>query len=160
MNQTGKNILAFVVFLFICLGAAQLGSLFTIPSLDDWYQQIQKPAWTPPNWVFAPVWTLLYVSMAVAAWGVWKERDRQSVALPIGLFFAQLLVNVLWSYLFFTLHLPGWALLDLVILWVLILFTLITFYRVKAWAGLILIPYLLWVAYAGTLNAAIWQMNG
>jgi tryptophan-rich sensory protein len=154
-----RSFLGLVVWLAVCFGAAAIGSLFTGASVGSWYQSLKRPAWTPPNWLFGPVWTLLYAMMAVAAWLVWRRAGLAAAALPIALFALQLAFNVGWSALFFGLHRPGPAFAEIVALWALILATLLTFWRVSAPAGALLVPYLLWVTFAACLNFAIWRMN-
>ncbi|MBM4069716.1 MAG: tryptophan-rich sensory protein [Planctomycetes bacterium] len=146
------------VFLVICLGTAGLGAVLTNLSVGEWYANLPKPSWNPPNWVFGPVWTVLYCGMAVAAWLVWSRqgRDRKVAMLLFGL---QLCLNAVWSALFFGLRSPGLALADIILLWLAILATILAFRRVSAMAAALLIPYLAWVSFAVALNAAIWRMN-
>jgi translocator protein len=141
----------------ICLGAGWFGSLLTRPALMTWYEGLSKPDWTPPNWLFAPVWTTLYVAMGVAAWLVWRRSSL--TAAPMQLFLLQLLLNVAWSAVFFRFRSPGWAFLEIVALWCAILFTAIAFGRAAPVAGWLMIPYLVWVSYAAALNFAIWRLN-
>lgn len=141
----------------VCLGAGWLGSLLTRPALMTWYEGLSKPNWTPPNWLFAPVWTILYVAMAVAAWLVWRRSGL--AAVPMQLFLLQLLLNVAWSAVFFRFHAPGLAFLEIVALWCAILLTAIAFGRTAPVAGWLMIPYLVWVSYATALNFAIWRLN-
>jgi benzodiazapine receptor len=141
----------------VCLGAGWLGSLLTRPALMTWYERLSKPNWTPPNWLFAPVWTILYVAMGVAAWLVWRRSSF--TAAPMQLFLLQLLLNVAWSAVFFRFRSPGWAFIEIVALWCAILLTAITFGRTAPAAGWLMIPYLLWVSYAAALNFAIWRLN-
>lgn len=126
---------------------------------SDWYQQLAKPSWTPPNTVFAPVWTLLYILMAVAAWLVWKRAGFAGAAWPLGLYLVQLALNGGWSWLFFGRHEIGFALLDLAALWTVLLATTILFWRVQLVAGALLLPYLAWVSFAGALNLSLWRLN-
>lgn len=147
------------VFVFICLGAAALGGIATGPAIDGWYRTLEKPPWRPPNWVFGPVWTVLYLLMAVAAWLVWRSARWRSAAIPLGLFAVQLILNVAWSWIFFRLQLPGWALLELVILWLAIAMTTWAFFRRSSTAGWLMVPYLAWVSFAGALNFEIWRLN-
>lgn len=125
----------------------------------EWYASLAKPAWNPPSAVFAPVWTLLYAMMGVAAWLVWKQVGFREAALPLSLFLVQLVLNALWSYLFFGLHRPDLALLDIVTLWVAILVVLVLFWRVAVPAGILLLPYLCWVGFASFLNFTLWRLN-
>lgn len=143
----------------ICFAAAGIGSLFTNPEIGGWYARIAKPSWTPPNRVFGPVWSVLYLMMAVAAWLVWKERGFDGAATPLALFGVQLLFNTLWSILFFGMHRIGFALADIILLWCAILATLLAFWRVSTVAGALMIPYLMWVTYAALLNYSIWRLN-
>ncbi|MGB8475729.1 MAG: TspO/MBR family protein [Candidatus Acidiferrum sp.] len=145
------------VCITVCLGAGWLGSLLTRPALKAWYEELSKPHWTPPNWLFAPVWTALYVAMAVATWLVWRRSSLTSV--PMRLFLLQLLLNVAWSAVFFRFRSPGWAFLEIAILWCAILLTAIAFRRTAPLAGWLMVPYLMWVSYAGALNFAIWRLN-
>ena len=141
----------------VCVGAGWLGSLLTRPALMTWYEGLSKPDWTPPNWLFAPVWTIMYVAMAIAAWLVWRRSGL--AAVPMQLFLLQLLLNVAWSAVFFRFRSPGWAFLEIVALWCAILFTAIAFGRAAPVAGWLMIPYLVWVSYAAALNFAIWRLN-
>ena len=142
------------------LAVGGLGGIATASSVSTWYQTLTRPSWNPPDRIFGPVWTLLYVLMGVALWSVWRLGwDTPGVRAAIILFGVQLLLNLLWSLIFFGLRRPGWALLEIVILWALILATLVGFYRLRPVAGLLLIPYQLWVTFASALNAAIWWLN-
>jgi tryptophan-rich sensory protein len=125
----------------------------------EWYASLAKPAWTPPSAIFGPVWTTLYVLMAVAAWLVWKRAGFSGAGQALGLFIFQLILNVLWSYLFFGLHRIGFAFVDVVALWIVILMVMVLFWG-KDWrAGALMIPYLAWVSFASSLNFALWRMN-
>ena len=141
----------------ICLGASVLGSLFTWPSLKPWYAELDKPRWTPPNWLFGPVWTILFLAMAFAAWLVWRQTDL--TAAPMRLFLLQLILSIGWSALFFHLRSPGAAFIEIVLLWCAILMTAIAFGRIVPLAYWLMAPYLLWVSYAAVLNFAIWRLN-
>lgn len=154
-----RSAIGLVVFLAICLLIAQLGSMLTRPSIGTWYANIAKPDWTPPNWLFAPVWTTLYVMMAVAAWLVWRDHGLQAASLAMTLFAVQLALNLGWSALFFYLHQPGAAFAEIVLLWLLILLTILAFSKLSLTAAWLMAPYLLWVAFAAALNFAIWRMN-
>jgi benzodiazapine receptor len=141
----------------VCLAAAGLGSLLTTPALRPWYAGLNKPRWTPPNWLFGPVWTVLYLAMAVAAWLVWREVGL--TAAPMRLFLLQLLLNVAWSAVFFRFRLPGPAFAEIILLWAAILATTIEFWAEVPAAGWLFVPYLIWVSYAAALNFAIWRLN-
>jgi translocator protein len=125
----------------------------------EFYAQLARPAWAPPAWLFGPVWTLLYLLMAIAAWLVWRERGFRGATFPLGLFFAQLALNSLWSWLFFAWHLGALSVVEIVILWLLIAATTVAFWRVRPLAGALLLPYFAWVTFAAALNYAIWQLN-
>lgn len=157
MRHSRASWIALLAFLAVCFAVAGIGGAVTATSVDTWYPTLAKPAFTPPDAVFGPVWTVLYAMMALAAWVVWRRVDWQGWALY--LFFAQLALNLLWSILFFGLQLVGLALVDIVVLVVLIALTTAAFWRVDRRAGLLLVPYLLWVVYASALNGAIWRMN-
>jgi benzodiazapine receptor len=156
---TTRQAIALAVSVGICLGAAGLGSILTISSIGTWYATLRKPSWTPPNGAFGPIWTTLYLSMAVAAWLVWRTGGFSHARLPLTLFVIQLALNVAWSGLFFRWHWLGAAFLEVVLLWIFILLTAIAFWPVSRVAGWLMVPYLAWVAIAASLNAAIWRMN-
>lgn len=140
--------------------AAGVGGIATSAGVNDWYPTLAKPSWTPPAWLFGPVWTVLYASMAVAAWIVWKQAGRLGAArVPLSWHLVQLGLNGVWSWLFFGIRRPGLAAVEIVVLWVAILATILTFARRSRLAGALLIPYLLWVTFAAALNIAIWRLN-
>jgi benzodiazapine receptor len=145
------------VFIILCFAVAGIGGLTTTPNIPNWYATLAKPAWTPPDWIFGPVWSALYLSMALAAWLVWRKGDA---LLPLTLFAVQLSFNAAWSWLFFGLHSPGIAFVDIVLLWLAIVATTIAFWRRSLVAGLLFVPYLVWVSFATVLNWAIWRLNG
>lgn len=124
-----------------------------------WYETLNKPGWTPPNWVFPLVWPILYVLMAIAAWLIWKEYGFKEGREPLRWFGIQLFLNALWSWIFFGEHLIGTALGEILMLWIAILFTSLLFWKKNRFAGLLMMPYLLWVSYATALNYAIFQLN-
>ncbi len=126
---------------------------------NDWYAGLTKPAWNPPGWLFGPVWTILYAMMAVAAWRVWLQGGWTRQKAALGLYLLQWSLNALWTQLFFSLHRPGWALTEILVLLAAILATLRTFWRVDRPAALLLLPYAAWVAFASVLNWTIWRLN-
>jgi tryptophan-rich sensory protein len=143
-----------------CFAAAGVGSLYTTPAIPVWYASLQKPAWTPPAWLFAPVWTLLYLMMSVAVWLVWRERGfGAGAAFPLTLFAVQLILNALWSIVFFGWKRPDLALVEIFFLWAAIFATMLSFRRVSPPAAWLMWPYLLWVTFAGFLNLSIWKLN-
>jgi benzodiazapine receptor len=155
-----QDLVGLVVALAVPLAVGGLGGIATSSSVSTWYQTLSRPSWNPPDWVFGPVWTLLYILMGVAMWLVWRSGwDSPEGQMGLILFGVQLLFNLLWSLIFFGLRKPGWALLEIGLLWVLILATLVQFYRLRPGAGLLLVPYQLWVTFATALNAAIWWLN-
>jgi len=148
-----------VVFVMVCLAAGGLGAVATTPEIGGWYKTLGKPSWNPPDRVFGPVWTTLFVLMGIAAWLVWQRDGFKAAAKPLSLFAVQLVLNVAWSWIFFGLHQPGWAFVEIVILWLAILATTILFFRCSKIAGWLLVPYLAWVSFASVLNFTIWRMN-
>lgn len=124
-----------------------------------WYASLQKPSWNPPGWLFGPVWTLLYVLMAVAAWQVWRRGGFKANRVPLACFLVQLALNAAWTPLFFGLHQPGWAFVDITLLWLAIVFTLVAFWRAHRVSAWLLAPYLAWVSFASILNFTLWRMN-
>ncbi len=148
--------LALGLWLFVSFSAAATGSR---NRPDEWYLYLKKPMWNPPGWIFAPVWTLLYAMMALAAWRVWEAVPLAESWLALGCFLAQLMANALWSWLFFGKRRIDLALLDLSLLWILVLSCLLLFYELDRVAGLLLLPYLGWLSFAGMLNVSIWRLN-
>lgn len=148
-----------IISIAICLGAGGLGAIATTPEIDGWYKTIEKPSWNPPGYVFGPVWTALYIMMGVAAWLVWKREGFKKAKVPLVLFTVQLLLNVVWSWIFFNLHQPGWAFVEIAVLWIAIVATTIAFFKCQKVAGWLMMPYLAWVSFASVLNFTIWQLN-
>ena len=147
---------ALVGMVVVCLSVAGIGGLATAPNIPTWYAGLAKPAWTPPGWIFGPVWSFLYLSMAVAAWLVWR---RGNALVPMTLFAVQLTFNMAWSWLFFGQHSPGAAVIDVVLLWAAIAATMLVFWFRSTIAGLLFMPYLAWVSFAAVLNFTIWRLN-
>ena len=178
-----KNIFKLIISLVICEGAGLIGSVFTAPAIGGWYAALNKPAWTPPGAVIGIVWTTLFLLMGISLYLVWSKNwkivppapsearklwNRFSEKLWFGswreenavaVFVIQLVLNILWSALFFALKSPGLAFFELIMLWVAIEYTIMNFYRISKTAAYLLIPYILWVTFAGYLNYVIWQMN-
>jgi translocator protein len=155
----GRQSAMLAFFLTMCFGTGIVGAAATAVSVSGWYQTLNKPAWTPPDWVFGPVWSTLYFLMALAAWLVWRRTGWSTGRAALALFAAQLALNAIWSTLFFNLHSPGIAFVDIILLWVAIGATVWSFGRISALAGCLFVPYLLWVSFAAVLNWAIWTMN-
>lgn len=155
-----RSIIGLVVAVLVSQSAGAIGGFFTASSVRTWYVDINKPPFNPPSWVFGPVWTILYTLMGVAAWLVWKNgTDRRAVRIALWLFAVQLVLNALWSIIFFGLRSPGYALLELVVLWAVMLATMVQFFRVCKAAGFLFVPYQLWVSFAAVLNYYIWRLN-
>lgn len=152
-----KSVLALVFFLGAALGVAAFSALFPPGA---WYEQLAKPVWTPPNWVFAPVWILLYVLIGVSGWLVWRCCGFWAAPAAFSAFALQLILNGAWSWLFFGLHKPGMAFGEILLLWLGILVTIILFWNKTRLAGAQLLPYWAWVSFAAALNWKIWQLNG
>ncbi|MCX6709633.1 MAG: tryptophan-rich sensory protein [Candidatus Woesearchaeota archaeon] len=152
------NFLKLIASILICLGAGFIGSIFTMPSIKGWYSTLNKPFFSPPNWVFAPVWTALFILMGISLYFVWSEKSKKRIA-ALSVFFVQLGLNILWSVLFFALHAPFLALIEIIILWGAIFLTIARFNRVKRESAALLIPYILWVSFASILNFSIWLLN-
>jgi tryptophan-rich sensory protein len=157
--MTPRALLSLGAFLGITFAVAGAGSVFTGLSLDSWYRDLAKPAWTPPNWIFGPVWTTLYAMIAVAGWIAWRRTPRAERRGVFGPYVAQLGLNLAWSGLFFGLRSPLLGLIGIVGLWATIAWASAGFWRVSRTAGVLLAPYLAWVTFAGALNAALWWLN-
>jgi benzodiazapine receptor len=151
-----RNIFGLIGWLVASLTAGWIGSRY---APGTWYASLAKPDWTPPNAVFAPVWTVLYILMAVAAWLVWRQVGFKGASVALTLFIAQLALNALWSYLFFGANRPDLAFFEIVVLWTVILIVALLFWSEVRIAGVLMIPYLLWVGFASYLNFVLWQMN-
>ena len=153
-----KQIIGCIAWLALSFMAAAIGAVASIQA-SSFYLQLARPEWAPPAGVFGPVWAVLYALMAIAAWLVWQVGGFRVARTALTLFLVQLAVNALWSWLFFGWHWGGLAFVDIGLLWVLIIATLIAFWRIRPLAGALLIPYLLWVSFAMALNYSIWQLN-
>lgn len=154
-----NNTFKLIISLIIPQLAGGLGSYFTIGSVRDWYPMLVKPVLNPPAWIFGPVWTTLFLLMGYALYVVWKNGSGKSKCLAYSAFGIQMVLNTLWSIIFFGLHSPAGAFFELIALWLAILATIITFAKVSKTAAWLLLPYILWVSFAGYLNYSIWQLN-
>lgn len=155
-----NNASKFIIAVAIAELAGIIGSVFTAPAIEGWYAGIVKPAFNPPSWVFGPVWTLLYALMGTAAFLIWKKGlDRSDVRIALGIFAVQLILNTLWSMIFFGLQSPGGAVVAIVVLWLAIVATIVAFAKISRPAAWLLAPYILWVTFAGYLNFTIWMLN-
>ncbi|WP_095415750.1 TspO/MBR family protein [Thermogutta terrifontis] len=157
--RTAKDWVGLVVFVGVCLAVGFLGSLATAPQVDGWYRTLNKPTWNPPSSVFGPVWTTLFITMGIAAWLVWKQTGFRAGNVPLGLFGLQLVLNAAWSWIFFGMHRPDLAFIEILVLWLAIVATMWAFFRYSRLAGWLLTPYLAWVSFAAVLNFTIWRMN-
>lgn len=155
-----KSVWKLIFFILVCQLAGFVGSLVTTPAISTWYAGLEKPVFSPPNWLFAPVWILLYLLMGISAYLVWSQGVRkQEVKRGLALFFLQLVLNTLWSFLFFGLHFPFLALIEILFLWLMILLTILSFFRICRSAGILLLPYLFWVSFAALLNFSVFVLN-
>jgi tryptophan-rich sensory protein len=163
-STTGKNLVVRIIKLAVCVVVCQLagviGSLFTAPAVPGWYASLVKPSFTPPSWVFSPVWITLFLLMGIAAFLVWDKGLRtRGVLAGLVAFDVQLVLNVTWSAAFFGLRSPGAGLAVIAVLWIAILTTIVLFYRVSRPAAVLMLPYILWVSFAAILNVSLFSLN-
>jgi translocator protein len=155
-----RDIWKLVVSIVACLVAGAIGSIFTRSAVTTWYATLGKPTFSPPNWLFAPVWTLLYILMGIAAFLVWRKGlGNRQVRSALIVFLIQLILNTLWSVVFFGLESPLFGLVVISVLWMAILVTVIQFFKISREASVLLWPYFLWVTFAAVLNSSIWLLN-
>ncbi len=160
-----NNIFKLIIAIVVSELAGIIGSVFTAPSIAGWYAGIVKPALNPPAWVFGPVWTILFALMGISAFLIWSSYakapvdKKKGIKVALILFGVQLVLNTLWSIIFFGLHSPGGALIEIIFLWLVILATIIYFYKISKPAAWFLVPYILWVSFAMYLNLMIWRLN-
>lgn len=155
MSAAGQ-LIALLVWVGLCFLTAWIGSRF---SPGEWYAQLHRPSWTPPGYLFGPVWSFLYLSMGIAAWLVWRRAGFSGARLALILFVVQLVLNGMWSWIFFGTQRPGLAFAEILILWGMILATTLAFWRASTTAGILFLPYLAWVSFAAILNYSIWKLN-
>jgi tryptophan-rich sensory protein len=156
MKQFGK----LVCSVCVCLLTGFLGSFFTMDSVATWYSDLSRPSFAPPNWTFGLVWPILYIMMGISAFLIWNSGlDKRQVKIALGLFLLQLVLNGLWTPIFFGLHMIAFALVELVLLWLAILLTILAFWRISKPATIFLFPYIIWVSFAVVLNTAFWHLN-
>lgn len=153
-----KQVIGLLVWLLLAFAAAAAGGLASIQA-GPFYLGLVRPAWAPPAWLFGPVWSVLYLLMAVAAWLVWRAGASNRSAAGLVVFTVQLAFNALWTWLFFAWHRGAWAFAEIVVLWVLIVVTMILFARTHKLAAALLAPYLAWVTFAAALNFSLWRLN-
>ena len=156
MSNTAKLVICIV----LTVGLGSLGGIFTASEIQGWYLHLNKPSWNPPNWLFAPVWTTLYLLMGIALYLVWKTpADADTKRWAVIVFVVQFVLNFLWSYIFFREHQLGWAFVEIIVMWLAILCTIIGFSRINKIAAWLLVPYISWVSFAAILNYTVWQLN-
>jgi len=158
LPSSARQVLGLMGWLLVVFVAAGIGSAGSAQA-GSFYSQLTRPGWAPPSWVFGPVWTFLYFLMGISAWLVWRAWSSKACRFSLFLFLVQLAFNALWSWLFFVWNLGALAFAEVVLLWGLILAAAIAFYRIRALAGVLLIPYLLWVGFASVLSYTLWQLN-
>ena len=156
----GIEILKLAISILINLLAGFIGSIFTNRQIPTWFATLKKPSFSPPNWLFGPVWTALFILMGVSLFLIWRKGlNYPSVKIALIIFGIQLLLNILWSFLFFAQRAPLAGFIEIIILWVLILMTILTFYPISKTAAILLLPYILWVSFASILNFSLWRLN-
>ncbi len=154
-----KNILKLILFIGVCLGAGIVGSFFTISAIPNWYTTLHKPFFSPPSWIFGPVWTVLYVLMGVALYLALSGKGKGEREKAIRIFAIQLILNAAWSIIFFGMRNPALALEEIIALWIAIILTIKAFLKINKLAGKLLVPYLVWVSFAAILNLFIVLLN-
>lgn len=160
-----NNFFRLIIAVAVSEAAGIIGSVFTVSTIPTWYARLVKPALNPPSWIFGPVWTTLYALMGIAAFLIWSsyakatEDKKKGIKIALVLFGIQLFLNAIWSIIFFGMHSPGWAFVDIVALWLSIVWTIAVFYKISKPAAYLLVPYLLWVSFASYLNYSIWMLN-
>jgi len=159
-GSRARDIVGLLLSIFVCQLAGLLGSVFTTPAIPTWYASLKKPFFTPPSWVFTPVWVTLFTLMGISLYIVWKKGlSRHDVRRAVGLFGIQLVLNVLWSVVFFGAQSPLYGFVIIVLLWIALLATIVVFYRVSRTAAVLLVPYFLWGSFASILNLSILILN-
>ena len=159
-NSRVRDIAKLCISVLACQCAGFIGSIFTTPSIPTWYATLQKPLFTPPSWLFAPAWITLYLLMGISAFIIWRRGvDNRRVREALIVFLIQLILNSLWSIVFFGLKSPLYGVVVIVALWMAILFTIFRFFKLSSTAGGLLLPYILWVSFAAVLNISIWVLN-
>lgn len=154
-----EQLIALVVFLGLCAAVAAIGSVMSSSAMDGWYSDLEQPDWNPPDWVFGPVWSVLYILIGISGWLVWRARGWDGARVPLIVWGVQLLLNLFWTVVFFGLEEVGLGAIEIVFLWISIVATIVVFWPIGRLAALLLVPYLIWVSYAAMLNFSIWQLN-
>jgi tryptophan-rich sensory protein len=154
-----SNTQKLVISIVATVGLGSLGGIFTIAEIPNWYAGLNKPSFNPPNWIFGPMWTTLYFLMGISFYLIWKLPVSTTRTQAIRIFIIQFILNFCWSIIFFSMHQIGWALAEIIAMWVFIILTIVQFRKLSILAAVLLIPYLLWVSFASILNGSIWQLN-
>ncbi len=155
-----KPIYKLIIAVLIPLAVGSLAGYFTASSVNGWYTTLVKPSFNPPNWLFAPVWTSLYIMMGIAFYLIWKKEANDVVkSTAVTLYIVQLALNFLWSFVFFYAQQPGWALVNIILMWIFIFLTILWFGKISSLSAWLLVPYICWVSFATVLNYAIWKLN-
>ena len=154
-----SQIFKLLVSLALPLGLGAIAGLFTAEAVPEWYETLNRPSFNPPNWLFGPVWTILYILMGISLFLIWKQSANKERNLAIVVFLLQLALNFAWSFIFFSFNMIGFALIEIILLWISIIVMLVLFYRIKPMAAYINIPYLIWVTFATVLNASYYLLN-
>ncbi len=161
-SKTSRNLLdwkKFILAILLCEGAGIIGSIFTVSAIPTWYATLNKPSFSPPNWLFGPVWTILYLLMGISLYLIWKSKPSLLKGFTEKLFYTQLLLNAAWSVIFFGMQQPLVAFLEIILMWIMIALTIMSAKKLNKTAAYLLIPYLLWVSFATLLNGAIVLLN-
>jgi len=159
-NGKLRDIYKIIISIVACECAGLIGSVFTMTAIPTWYATLEKPSFNPPNWLFAPAWSTLYLLMGISAFFIWRKGlDNRRVRTALIIFLVQLVLNALWSIVFFGLESPLYGIVVIVALWIAIIFTILKFFRISTIAGALLLPYILWVTFAAVLNISIWVLN-
>ena len=154
-----SNGIKLIISIVLCVSLGSVGGLVTVNEIPPWYATLNKPSFNPPNWLFGPVWTTLYVLMGISVYLIWKQPVSTERNKALQLFILQFILNFCWSFIFFGLHATGWALMEMIALWILILLSILHFAKHSKTAAWLLVPYIAWVSFALLLNAAIWRLN-
>ncbi len=157
-KTTHQQIIGLIAWIIICFATSAIGAFATLQA-QSFYGGLVQPLWAPPAWLFGPVWTTLYAMMAVSVWLIWRKGGFKANQSALTLFLCQLILNGLWSWMFFAWHLGLGSFINIIVLWLAILANLVLFWRTDKFSGVLLVPYLLWVSFASALNYAMWQLN-
>lgn len=154
-----SNGIKLILSIVLCVSLGSVGGLVTVSEIPTWYASLNKPSFNPPNWLFGPVWTILYLLMGISVYMIWKQPVSKERNKALQVFILQFILNFCWSFIFFGLHATGWALIEMIALWILILLSILHFAKHSKTAAWLLVPYILWVSFALLLNAVIWKLN-